>query len=131
MWWASITLTTVGYGDVVPVTVAGRIFGVFITILGVGMAALPAGIIASGFTRELNKRRDTYRTMVRDALSDGVLDNTERMVLDNYSQDMGIEDEEAMSLLKQESGAISGISVSSTNRSDCCPHCGKPVTKGT
>lgn len=130
MWWASITLTTVGYGDVVPVTVAGRILGAFITILGVGMAALPAGIIASGFTRELNKRRDTYRTMVRDALSDGVLDKTERRELDDYSQDMGIEDEEAMSLLKQESGAISGISVSSTNRSDCCPHCGKPVTKG-
>ncbi|MCK5662843.1 MAG: ion transporter, partial [Thiotrichaceae bacterium] len=43
MWWASITLTTVGYGDVVPVTIAGRILGAFITILGVGMAALPAG----------------------------------------------------------------------------------------
>ena len=119
MWWASITLTTVGYGDVVPVTIAGRILGAFITILGVGMAALPAGIIASGFTRELNKRRDTYRTMVRDALSDGVVDHEEHRALRDYSQDMGIEHEEAMSLLKQESRAML----------DCCPHCGKPVTK--
>jgi voltage-gated potassium channel len=129
MWWASITLTTVGYGDVVPVTVAGRILGAFITILGVGMAALPAGIIASGFTMELNKRRDTYRTMVRDALSDGVVDHEEHRVLRDYSQDMGIEHEEAMSLLKQESAAMLDNSTSLPDRSDCCPHCGKPVTK--
>lgn len=131
MWWASITLTTVGYGDVVPVTVAGRILGAFITILGVGMAALPAGIIASGFTRELNKRRDTYRTMVRDALSDGVVDHEEHRALRDYSQDMGIEHEEAMSLMKQESRIMIDNTTSSSNGSDCCPHCGKPVTKGT
>lgn len=131
MWWASITLTTVGYGDVVPITIAGRILGAFITILGVGMAALPAGIIASGFTRELNKRRDTYRTMVRDALSDGVLDNTERQVLDEYSQDMGIEDEEAMALLKQESRVIPEASDFSPDHSDRCPHCGKSVKQDT
>ena len=124
MWWATITLTTVGYGDVIPITVAGKILGVIITILGVGMAALPAGIIASGFTREVNKRRDTYRTMVRDALVDGVLDNTERNILKNYSLNMGIGDDEAMNLLKQESGASS---VTSTTRADCCPHCGGAV----
>ncbi len=56
MWWATVTLTTVGYGDVVPVTISGRLLGVLITVLGVGMAALPAGIIASGFTSELARR---------------------------------------------------------------------------
>lgn len=130
MWWASITLTTVGYGDVVPVTIAGRMFGVFITILGVGMAALPAGIIASGFTRELNKRRDTYRTMVRDALSDGVLDQSERRTLNSYSVDMGIEDEEAASLLKQESSTIPSNLTHSTSFPNCCPHCGRSDAKG-
>jgi len=56
MWWGLATLTTVGYGDVTPVTAYGRIFGAFIMILGVGMFALPAGILTSGFTRELRKR---------------------------------------------------------------------------
>ena len=80
-------------------------------------------------TRELNKRRDTYRTMVRDALSDGVVDHEEHRVLRDYSQGMGIEDEEAISLLKQESRAMLDNSASSSNSSNCCPHCGKPVTK--
>lgn len=131
MWWASITLTTVGYGDVVPVTIAGRMLGAFITILGVGMAALPAGIIASGFTMELNKRRDTYRNMVRDALSDGVLDKDEHRELENYSQDMGIKDDEAMSLLKHERRKMPKQSTLSANNPDCCPHCGAPITKDT
>ena len=131
MWWASITLTTVGYGDVVPITIAGKVLGVFITMLGVGMAALPAGIIASGFTMELHKRRDTYRAMVRDALSDGVLDHAEHKTLKEYSLDMGIKEEEATSLLKQESATVSGNPAFSTNRTDCCPHCGKSITRDT
>ena len=127
MWWATITLSTVGYGDVIPVTVAGKILGVFITILGVGMAALPAGIIASGFTREVNKRRETYRSMVQDALTDGMLDDAESNVLKNYSLDMGISDEEAMRLLKQERSAITARNASSAP--GCCPYCGSASAK--
>lgn len=129
MWWATITLSTVGYGDVIPVTIAGKIFGVFITILGVGMAALPAGIIASGFTREVSKRRETYRSMVRDALADGVLDKSEHKSLRNYSLGMGIKDEEATGLIKQESSAMSANVVLPVADSTYCPHCGHPVTR--
>jgi voltage-gated potassium channel len=57
MWWSLVTLTTVGYGDVTPVTVLGKLLGGFVTILGLGMYALPAAILASGFMRELNKRQ--------------------------------------------------------------------------
>ena len=57
MWWAVATLTTVGYGDVVPLTVAGKVFGAIITVVGIGMAALPAGIIASGLNEQLHRRR--------------------------------------------------------------------------
>ncbi len=55
-WWAIATLTTVGYGDVVPVTGLGRAFGGLIMIFGLGMFALPIGIIATGFSHEANRR---------------------------------------------------------------------------
>ena len=57
MWWSLVTLTTVGYGDVTPVTVLGKILGGFVTVLGLGMYALPAAILASGFMQELGKRK--------------------------------------------------------------------------
>ncbi len=129
MWWATITLTTVGYGDVIPVTAAGKILGIFITILGVGMAALPAGILASGFTREVHRRREGYRTLVRDALSDGQLNKEERRRLRNYSDDMGIDEEEALRLLRTESHVVPGAPASAMHDSGCCPHCGKPVSR--
>lgn len=55
-WWALATLTTVGYGDVVPVTLAGRLFGGLIMIFGLGMFALPIAIIATGFSQEASRR---------------------------------------------------------------------------
>ena len=56
MWWALATLTTVGYGDVAPLTLGGKIFGGFVMILGVGMFAVPTGILATGFANEIRKR---------------------------------------------------------------------------
>ncbi len=56
LWWAVITITTVGYGDDYPVTVGGRIFTFFILILGLGLVAVPAGIFASSLTSL--KRKD-------------------------------------------------------------------------
>jgi voltage-gated potassium channel len=57
MWYGIITLTTVGYGDVVPETPLGKVVGAFIAILGVGMYALPTGIIGAGFVEEMDKIR--------------------------------------------------------------------------
>jgi voltage-gated potassium channel len=56
MWWAIVTLATIGYGDVVPQTVAGKMLGAVTALLGLGMFALPAGIIASGFAEEMRRR---------------------------------------------------------------------------
>lgn len=52
-WWTIITLTTVGYGDVYPITVIGKILGGIIALLGIGLVALPTGIISSGFMEEI------------------------------------------------------------------------------
>ena len=57
LWWAMCTLTTVGYGDVYPITVAGKVLGIIIAILGIGMVAVPTGIITSGFSEVLDKRK--------------------------------------------------------------------------
>ncbi len=56
MWWAVATLTTVGYGDVVPVTFPGRLIGGIVMVFGLGMFALPIDIIASGFANEIHRR---------------------------------------------------------------------------
>ncbi|MFC7050523.1 cyclic nucleotide-gated ion channel [Emcibacter nanhaiensis] len=56
MWWSLTTLTTVGYGDVVPVTVIGKLFGGIVMIFGLAMYALPIGIIASGFSNEIHRQ---------------------------------------------------------------------------
>jgi len=52
IWWAASTLLTVGYGDIYPVTMLGKIFGIFIAFLGVGMVAIPTGIISAGFVEQ-------------------------------------------------------------------------------
>ena len=52
IWWAASTLLTVGYGDIYPVTTMGRILGIVITFLGVGMVAIPTGIISAGFVEQ-------------------------------------------------------------------------------
>jgi voltage-gated potassium channel len=56
-WWALATLTTVGYGDVVPITPMGKVLGGVVMLLGVGMFALPIAIIATGFSQEANRHQ--------------------------------------------------------------------------
>jgi len=57
IWWSIVTLTTVGYGDIYPITLLGKILGAIMAFLGIDMFALPAGILASGFLEEVQKRR--------------------------------------------------------------------------
>jgi len=52
MWWALATLTTVGYGDIYPITTGGKIFTFFILLLGLGLVAVPSGLIASALTKK-------------------------------------------------------------------------------
>ncbi|VAX24839.1 Potassium voltage-gated channel subfamily KQT; possible potassium channel, VIC family [hydrothermal vent metagenome] len=61
MWWAVSTLTTVGYGDVTPITGLGKVLGAVISIIGIGMFALPAGILGSAFVEEFEMRRGMFK----------------------------------------------------------------------
>jgi len=51
IWWAVVTLTTVGYGDIVPITLGGKVFTFFVLIIGLGMIAIPSGLVASALGR--------------------------------------------------------------------------------
>ena len=58
IWWSVATLTTVGYGDIYPVTALGKVLAAIIALLGIGIAAIPTGIIASGFTEVVQNEKD-------------------------------------------------------------------------
>jgi voltage-gated potassium channel len=56
LWWGIATLTTVGYGDVFPITPLGRLLGGMIAFLGIGIFAIPTGILANGFAEQIKKK---------------------------------------------------------------------------
>ncbi len=62
LWWATSTLLTIGYGDIYPITFWGKALGIFISFLGVGMVAIPTGIISAGFVDQYTnlKKRNEY-----------------------------------------------------------------------
>ena len=71
MWWAIETLTTVGYGDMVPVTMAGRVLGGVVSIVGIGTLALFSGLITVGFLDQLKTRRDPPQSLNARGDQDG------------------------------------------------------------
>jgi voltage-gated potassium channel len=58
MWWATVTLTTIGYGDVFPVTPLGKVFAGLVAVAGIGLIALPTGILAAAFSDALQRERN-------------------------------------------------------------------------
>ena len=122
MWWAVITLTTVGFGDAYPITPFGKFFGAAISVVGIGMVALPAGILASAFSEQLHIRREKYRDKVVDALADGILTEGEAEQLRKIQEDLGISVEEARNILHH--SVKGGLHFYSH-----CPHCGEDLQK--
>jgi voltage-gated potassium channel len=118
LWWAVATLTTVGYGDVIPITTGGKIFGIGVMIVGIGMVALPAGILASAFSQQLHQRHEDYKELVDDVLEDGEVSLEERVELENMRVDLGLSKEDAQKI-------FSRVAREELKRQDTCPHCGE------
>lgn len=118
MWWALVTLTTVGYGDVTPITSAGRVFGGLATVLGIGMAALPAGILSSGLADHIHRRRDHLREEFRLALEDGKIDIGEGRQIEELRRRLGISREIARNIHED-------VRMRRVGKVRCrCPSCG-------
>lgn len=117
MWWSIITLTTVGFGDVTPITAGGKAFGVVVAIVGVGMVAMPAGILASGFANAFRRRRVSYEQELALALEDGELTDAECASLERIQEELGVSEEDAEHILR--------FSLRQSHRAaPSCPNCG-------
>ncbi len=82
MYWAVITLASVGYGDISPVTPIGQAFTMVLALLGIGIVALPAGILGSAFSDQLHQQREQMLKAVEDAFADGILTEDEERMLE-------------------------------------------------
>ncbi len=121
MWWAMVTLTTVGYGDVFPITPMGKLFSSVIMVMGIGLVALPAGILASAFSDKLHKNQSHYRRAVKISLRDGKISKIERELLKDIQLKNNLSDEEAKEIEIEEFRLIQ------EEHYKCCPHCGKSI----
>ena len=120
LWWAVVTVTTLGYGDMVPITVLGKVLAAMTAITGLGMIALPSGFLASGFAEQLRMRREEYRTLVDDVLQKkGQMGYVQRRALDDARRSLNLTEEEAIEILHNE---VNG-------GEKACPHCGHSLAQ--
>ncbi len=100
MYWSIITLTTVGYGDVSPITVFGKSIAAVTAIFGVVVVALLTGIVANAFNAQMERRKIIFEDQVREALLDGVLDSDEEASLDDLRKKFGMSKIQADALIE-------------------------------
>ena len=77
IYWAVITLASVGYGDISPITPMGRVMTIILALLGIGIFAIPAALLSSAFTDQLRIERETLKNELYEMLADGVLNEAE------------------------------------------------------
>lgn len=129
MWWAVVTLTTVGYGDVTPITPLGRFLGAIITVLGVGLAALPAGILANGLANELEQRKQHLELKFRELLQNLEIDLiTDVDKIEDIRKDVGLTVEQTRDMILQLLREQREEALKQEREQYAyCPHCGKKL----
>lgn len=100
MWWSLITLTTVGYGDVSPITPAGQVIGAITALMGVCVVALLTGIVASAFSNQMSQRKAIIEAEIASALSDGVLSDDELIKIEKLRREFHLSEQHVDALIK-------------------------------
>ncbi|GAA4500424.1 potassium channel family protein [Pseudaeromonas paramecii] len=132
MWWALVTMTTVGYGDMYPVTLGGRVLAGAIMLLGVGTVALPAGLLAAAFSEELAHEREARRNRAARALQQGQLPWRVRRSLLVLSRHLHVPPEELLASLTAPAATREPDAEPETAQQPgtpwaYCPHCGESL----
>ena len=99
MWWSFVTLTTVGYGDVVPVTGAGRAIAALTALMGVCVVALLTGIVATGFSKQMAMKQSELEDEIEQAMADGHISIDEQARIDRLTRHLHLSAEEEQLLL--------------------------------
>ena len=94
IWWSMVTLTTVGYSDIVPLTVARKLIATVTTIMGVCVVALLIGIVATDFTNQISMRWNQLEAEINSALSDGILSTDELAHIEELSKQLNISEDD-------------------------------------
>ena len=101
IYWAVITLASVGYGDISPVTPAGRTITIILALLGIGIFAIPAAILASAFSDQLRIERETMKQELYEMLGDGKISAEERTIIDAEAKRLHLSKAEVDRLLEK------------------------------
>ena len=101
IYWAVITLASVGYGDISPVTPMGRIMTIILALLGIGIFAIPAALLSSAFSDQLRIERESLKSELHEMLSDGVLSMEETEILYAEAKRLHLSDEDVTRLIEK------------------------------
>ena len=108
IYWSLITLTTVGYGDITPITFTGKIITLFTSIMGVCIVALLAGIVATAFGNQISERKMLFEQEIRQALKDGFISQEEEQIIADMRENFNITEEQEKYIIEMfKSGKIS------------------------
>ena len=99
MWWSLITLTTVGYGDVSPISPLGKIIGAFTAIMGVFSVALLTGIVANAFAHQVAQRKAILEAEISSALEDGEIDFEEEAKIEKLRKRYDISEDHVKAII--------------------------------
>ncbi len=105
IYWAVITIASVGYGDISPVTPAGRIMTIILALMGIGIFALPAAVLSSAFTDQLQKEREALKGELFKMLEDGVISDEEAAIIAVKAKQLHLDDAEVALLIEQAKAA--------------------------
>jgi len=116
IYWAVVTLASVGYGDISPVTPMGRAMTIVLALLGIGIFAIPAALLSSAFTDQLRIERETLQNELYKMLADGTISEEEQGIIDAEAKRLHLSRDEVNRLIdkaRQQRAAVSNHALMS------------------